>query len=81
MVRYILRTVYNSVLDIIILLGKLVTIPLATQTDFVAFQYKIRHFARLTIFGYILCTVFDEGSNSGDLSDRLANLILISEEQ
>ena len=31
-------------------------------------------------FGYIRCYVFAEGSNSADLSDRLANLIMISVE-
>ena len=76
MVPYILRTVYNCVFRHY----HSSSIPLATQTEFVAFQYKIRHYVRLAIFGYILCNVFDEGSNSVDLSDRLANLIMISEE-
>ena len=37
----------------------------------------MRHYARLAIFGYILCNIFGEGSNSADSSDRLANLIMI----
>ena len=34
----------------------------------------------LPCFCYILCNVFAEGSNSADLSDRLANLIMRSVE-
>ena len=37
-------------------------------------------FCSSTSFGCIMCDVFDEGSISADLSDRLANLIMISEE-
>ena len=63
------------------LLGEAVTNLLAAQIDFVAFKHKIRHYARLVIFGCILYNVFDEGSNSEIVSGRLANLIMISEEQ
>ena len=63
-----------------ILLGEAVTNLLAAQIDFVAFKHKIRHFARLAIFGCILYNVFGEGSNSAIVSGRLANLIMISEE-
>ena len=55
-------------------------LTLATQTDFETFKYKIRHYARLDFFGYILCKVSGNGSNSADLSDRLANLMMISVE-
>ena len=55
-------------------------IPLAAQTDFVAFKHKIRHFARLAIFWLILYNVFGEGSNSAHSSARIANLVMISEE-
>ena len=61
-----------------ILLGEAVTNLLAAQIDFVAFKHKIRHDARLAIFGCILYNVF--GSNSSIVSGRLANLIMISEE-
>ena len=63
-----------------ILLGEAVTNLLAAQIDFVAFKHKIRHYARLAIFGCILYNVFGEGSNSAIVSGRLANLIMISEE-
>ena len=63
-----------------ILLGEAVTNLLAAQIDFVAFKHKIRHYARLAIFGCILYNVFDEGSNSVSVSGRRANLIMISEE-
>ena len=79
MVRYILRTVYNSVFrhdDSP--LGGAVTSLLVAQIDFVAFKHKTRHYARLAIFGCILYNVFDEGSNSVIVSGRLANLIMIS---
>ena len=59
---YVLRTVYNSVIDMIILLGKAVSnVPFAAYTDFVAFRHKIRQYAILAIFGYILYNVFCEG--------------------
>ena len=63
-----------------IFLGEAVTNLLATQIDFVAFKHKIRHYARLAIFGCILYIDFGEGSNSVIGSGRLANLIMISEE-
>ena len=47
-----------------ILLGEAVTNLFAAQIDFVAFNHKIRHYARLAIFGCILNNVFGEGSNS-----------------
>ena len=82
MVRYVLRTVYDSVFfNMMIHLGEAVTNLLAAQIDFVAFKHKIRHYARLAIFGCILYNDFgDFGSNSVILSGRLANLIMISEE-
>ena len=58
----------------------LLPIPLEAQTDFVAFRHKIRHYARLAIFLLILYNVFGEGYNSAHLSERIANLIMISEE-
>ena len=64
----------------IILLGEAVTNCLAAQIDFVAFKHKIRHYARLAIFGCFLYKVFGEGSNKFFVSGRLANLIMISEE-
>ena len=64
----------------IILLGEAVTSLLLAQIDFVAFKPKIRHYARLAIFGCILYNVFGEGSNSVIVSRRLANLITILEE-
>ena len=64
----------------LILLGEAVTNLLAAQIDFVTFKHKIRHFARLAIFGCILYTVFGEGSNSVIVSGRLPNLIMISDE-
>ena len=63
-----------------IFLGEAVTNLLAVQIDFVALKHKIRHYARLAIFGCILYNVFGEGSNSAIVSGRLANLIMISEE-
>ena len=63
-----------------ILLGEAVTNLLAAQIDFVTFKHKIRHYARLAIFGCILYNVFSEGSNSVIVSWRLQNLIMISEE-
>ena len=63
-----------------ILLWEAVTNLLAAQIDFVAFKHKIRHYARLAIFGCILYNVFGEGSNNAIVSGRLANLIMISEE-
>ena len=63
-----------------ILLGEAVTNLLAAQIDFVAFKHKIRHYARLAIFGCILYNVFGEGSNIVIVSGRLANLTMISEE-
>ena len=65
--------------DMMILLDEAVTNLLAAQIDFVAFKHKVRHYARLAIFGCILYNVFDEGSNSAIVSGRLANLIMISE--
>ena len=56
-------------------------IPLAAQTDFVAFLHKIRHYARFAFF--FLATFeqcFGEWSNSAHLSERIANIIMISEE-
>ena len=76
MMRYILRTVYNSVFrhdDSP--WGKL-----AAQIGFVAFKHKIRYYARLAIFGCILYNVSGKGSNSVIVYGRLANLIMISEE-
>ena len=78
--RYILQTVYISVFDMMILLWEAVTSLLVAQIDYVAFKHKIRHYARLAIFGCILYNVFGEGSNSVIVSGRLANLIMISEE-
>ena len=63
-----------------ILLGEAVTNLLAAQIDFVAFKHKIRHYARLAIFGCILYNVFGEGSNIVIVSWRLANLTMISAE-
>ena len=49
----------------------------------VAFRHKIRENAILTIlwlfFGYLLCDVFSEASNSVHLSEQLTNVIKISE--
>ena len=51
----------------------------------IAFRHKIRQNARMTIlwlfFGcmYLLYDVFDEGSNSVNLSEQLANIIKLSE--
>ena len=36
--------------DIMILLGEAITSLLVAQIDFVAFNYKIRHYARFAIF-------------------------------
>ena len=66
--------------DMMILLWEAVTSLLVAQIDFVALKHKIRHYARLAIFGCILYNVFGEGSNSVIVSGRLANLIMISEE-
>ena len=63
-----------------ILLWEAVTSLLVAQIDFVAFKHKLRHYARLAIFGCIMYNVFGEGSNSVMLSGRLANLIMIPEE-
>ena len=63
-----------------ILLGEAATNLLVAQIDFVAFKLKIRHYARLAIFGCILYNVFGEGSNRVIVSGLLANLIMISEE-
>ena len=80
MVRYFLRTVYNIVIRHDDFPEEAVTNLSAAKIDFVAFKHKIRHYARLTIFSCILYNVFGEGSNSGIVSGRLANLIMISEE-
>ena len=80
MVRYILRTVYNSVFRHGDSPGGAVTNLLAAHVEFVAFKRKIRHYAGLAILGCILYNVFGEGSNSVIVSGRLANLIMISEE-
>ena len=80
MVRYILRTVYNSVFRHNDYPGGSNNQSVAAQIDFVAFKHKIRHYARLAIFGCILYIVFGECSNSAIVSGRLANLIMISEE-
>ena len=61
-------------------MGSCVTNLLAAQIDFVAFNHKLRHYARLAIFGCILYHVFGEGLNSVIVSGRLANLIMMSEE-
>ena len=66
--------------DMMILLGEVVTNLLAAQIDFVTFKHKIRHYARLAIFGCILYNVFGGGSNSAIVFWQLANLIMISEE-
>ena len=50
------------------------------RTDFVAFKHKIHYYASLAIFGLILYNLFGEGSNSAHLSERIADLIMISEE-
>ena len=63
-----------------ILLGEAVNNLLAAQIDFVAFKHKIRHYARFAIFGSILYNVFCEGASSVNVSGRLENLIMISEE-
>ena len=49
MVRYILRTVYNSVFRHDDSPEEAVTNLLAAQIDFVAFKLIIRHYARLAI--------------------------------
>ena len=58
----------------------LLPIPLAAQTDFVAFKHTIRHYARLAFFGLILYNGFGEGSNSVHLSEQIAKIIMNSEE-
>ena len=65
MVRYFLRTVYNSVLYIMILLGEAVT-----NSDFVAFKHVI------TLVDWPLYSDFGEGSNSALFSEILANHII-----
>ena len=45
-----------------------------------AFKHKIRHYANLANLGCILYNVFGEGSNSVIVSERLAILIMKSEE-
>ena len=80
MVRYILRTVYNSVFRHDDSLGGSCNQSVSGSDRFVAFKHKIRHYSRLAIFGCILYIVFVEGSNSAFASGRLANLIMISEE-
>ena len=81
MVRYILRTVNNSVFrHDNSPVGSCNQFVSGSDRFFVAFKHKIRHDARLAIFGCILCNVFGEGSNSVIVSGRLANLIMISEE-
>ena len=80
MERLVLRTVYNNVLGVMILPVDGVTNTVSGRTDFVAFEQKIRNFARLSIFWLILHNVFGEGSNSANLSERIADLIMISEE-
>ena len=57
-----------------VLLGEAVTNLLAAQIDFVAFKHKIRHYARLAIFGCILYNVFGEGSVSLCLGDSQTSL-------
>ena len=44
-----------------ILLSEAVTNLIAAQIDCVAFKHKIRHYAKLVIFGCILYNVFGEG--------------------
>ena len=58
MVRYVLWTVYNSFLDTIILLEEAETNTVCGLDHFVTFRDKIRHFARLAIFGAIFLTMF-----------------------
>ena len=57
MVRYILRTVYNSVFDRMILLGEAVTNLLAAQIDFVAFK-QISSLCHIGHFLAVFCTMF-----------------------
>ena len=54
----------------------------AAQADFVAFKHKFRYYFRLAncSSGYVLQNVFGESSNTAHLSERLANLIILSEE-
>ena len=47
----------------------------------IAFRHKICKMLDRPFFGYLLYSVFDEGSNSVHLSEQLANVIKISEEQ
>ena len=61
MVRYILRTVYNSVFRHDDSPGVSCNQSLTAQIDFVAFKHKIRHYARLDILGCILYIVFGKG--------------------
>ena len=80
MVRYILRTVYNSVFRHDDSPVGSCNQSLSGSDRFVAFKHKIRQYARLAIFGCILYNVFGEGSNSAVVSERLANLKMISKE-
>ena len=48
--RYVLRTVNNSVFDMRILLWEAVTNLLAAQIDFVAFKHKIRPLCQIGHF-------------------------------
>ena len=80
MERYVLRAVYNSVFRRYDSPGDAVTNTAGGSDRFVAYKHKIRHYARLAIFRPILYKVFGEGSNSAQLSERIAILIMISEE-
>ena len=79
MVRYILRTVYNSVFDMMILLGEAVTNLLRLRSIMLHLNTKFVIMPDWPFFGCILY-VFSEGSNIVIVSGRLANLTMISEE-
>ena len=71
---------YNSVFRRVDSPGGSLNQSVSSSDRFVAFKHKMRHYARLAIFGCILYNVVGEGSNSVIVSGRLANLIMISEE-
>ena len=81
MVRYILRTVYNSVFRHYDSPGgSSVTNLLAAQIDLSHLNTKFVIMPDWSLLGCILYNVFGEGSNSAIVSWRFANLIMISEE-
>ena len=55
---YILRTVYNSYFRHDDSPGESCDQSVAAPIDFVAFQHKIRHYAKLAIFFTVFCTMF-----------------------